>query len=72
MGVVYLATDPQLHRQVAVKTCALPDGISEEQAALFHERFLRARERKYYQQNAHSSRAYTPRPFAPRLIDETH
>ena len=41
MGVVYLATDPQLHRQVAVKTCSLPDGISEEQAALFHERFLR-------------------------------
>jgi serine/threonine-protein kinase len=41
MGVVYLATDPQLHRQVAVKTCALPDGISDEQAALFHERFLR-------------------------------
>jgi len=41
MGVVYLATDPQLHRQVAVKTCSLPDGISQEQAALFHERFLR-------------------------------
>jgi serine/threonine-protein kinase len=41
MGVVYLATDPQLHRQVAVKTCSLPDGVSEEQAALFRERFLR-------------------------------
>jgi serine/threonine-protein kinase len=41
MGVVYLATDPQLHRQVAVKTCSLPDGVSEEQAALFHARFLR-------------------------------
>jgi Protein kinase domain len=41
MGIVYLATDPQLHRQVAVKTCSLPDGISQEQAALFHERFLR-------------------------------
>ena len=41
MGVVYLATDPQLRRQVAVKTCSLPDGISGEQAALFHERFLR-------------------------------
>ena len=41
MGVVYLASDPQLRRQVAVKTCSLPDGISGEQAALFHERFLR-------------------------------
>ena len=25
MGVVYLANDPHLHRQVAVKTCTLPD-----------------------------------------------
>jgi len=41
MGIVYLATDPQLHRQVAVKTCALPDGICAEQAALYRERFLR-------------------------------
>jgi hypothetical protein len=41
MGVVHLATDPQLHRQVAIKTCSLPDGLSEEQMALFHERFLR-------------------------------
>ena len=41
MGVVYLARDPHLHRQVAVKTYALPDGISEEMAKEFHERFLR-------------------------------
>ncbi len=41
MGVVYLARDPRLHRQVAVKTYSLPDGISEEQARQFHERFLR-------------------------------
>jgi tRNA A-37 threonylcarbamoyl transferase component Bud32 len=41
MGVVYLAQDPHLHRQVAVKTYSLPDGISEEMAKQFHERFLR-------------------------------
>src|SRR2546427_3734697 len=41
MGVVYLARDPQLHRQVAVKTYSLPDGISGELAKQFHERFLR-------------------------------
>ena len=41
MGVVYLARDPHLHRQVAVKTYSLPDGISEEMAKEFHERFLR-------------------------------
>lgn len=41
MGVVYLAQDPHLHRQVAVKTYNLPDGISEEMARQFHERFLR-------------------------------
>src|SRR6267142_2223129 len=41
MGVVYLARDPRLHRQVAVKTYSLPDGVSGEMAKQFHERFLR-------------------------------
>jgi tRNA A-37 threonylcarbamoyl transferase component Bud32 len=41
MGVVYLAQDPRLHRQVALKTYSLPDGISKEMAKQFHERFLR-------------------------------
>jgi serine/threonine-protein kinase len=41
MGVVYLARDPQLHRQVAVKTYSLPEGITDESAREFHERFLR-------------------------------
>src|SRR5262249_13863945 len=41
MGVVYLANDPRLHRQVAVKTSSLPDGVSEELAKEFHARFLR-------------------------------
>jgi tRNA A-37 threonylcarbamoyl transferase component Bud32 len=41
MGVVYLAHDPRLQRRVAVKTYTLPDGISEDLAKEFHERFLR-------------------------------
>src|SRR5439155_3170485 len=41
MGVVYLARDPRLHRQVTVKTYSLPTGISEDLARQFHERFLR-------------------------------
>src|SRR3989441_6336432 len=41
MGVVHLAQDPRLHRQLAVKTYSLPDGVSEELAKEFHERFLR-------------------------------
>src|SRR5436309_1675787 len=41
MGVVYLAQDPRLHRPLAVKTYSLPDGVSEELAKEFHERFLR-------------------------------
>ena len=41
MGVVYLARDPRLHRQVALKTYALPDGVSEAMAKEFQARFLR-------------------------------
>ncbi|HZN03231.1 MAG TPA: protein kinase [Candidatus Polarisedimenticolia bacterium] len=41
MGRVCLATDPHLGRKVAVKTYVLPDGVSPELAAQFHERFLR-------------------------------
>ena len=41
MGVVYLARDPQLGRQVAVKTYVLPDGISPALAKEFQERFQR-------------------------------
>jgi len=41
MGVVYLAQDPHLRRPVAVKTYSLPDGITDELATQFRERFLR-------------------------------
>ena len=41
MGVVYLARDPRLDRQVAVKTYSLPEGLDEERLREYHERFLR-------------------------------
>ena len=41
MGVVFLAHDPHLGRQVALKTYQMPDGISEERACEFQERLLR-------------------------------
>ncbi len=41
MGVVYLARDPRLNRRVAVKTCALPEGVTEDLAREFHVRFVR-------------------------------
>jgi serine/threonine-protein kinase len=41
MGVVNLAHDPRLHRQVAVKTFHVPDALSEVQREEFQERFLR-------------------------------
>ncbi|HUD72414.1 MAG TPA: serine/threonine-protein kinase [Dongiaceae bacterium] len=41
MGVVFLAHDPHLGRQVALKTYQMPDGISEERAREFQERLLR-------------------------------
>jgi serine/threonine-protein kinase len=41
MGVVYLARDPRLNRQVALKTYTLPDGVTEAMAKEFQARFLR-------------------------------
>jgi predicted Ser/Thr protein kinase len=41
MGVVYLARDPRVRRQVAIKTYHVPEGLKPEQEAEFRERFLR-------------------------------
>ena len=41
MGVVYLARDPRVLRQVALKTYRLPEGLSQDEEREFKERFLR-------------------------------
>jgi hypothetical protein len=41
MGVVYLAHDPRVRRDLAVKTYLLPDGLPPERETEFRERFLR-------------------------------
>jgi len=41
MGVVYLAHDPRLSRRVAIKTHALPAGMSRIRQREFRERFIR-------------------------------
>ena len=41
MGIVYLARDPRLRRQVALKTIVLPEGLSARQRRQYRDRFLR-------------------------------
>jgi serine/threonine protein kinase len=41
MGVVYLAKDPTIGRNVAVKCIYLPQGLEEDKVKEFRERFLR-------------------------------
>jgi hypothetical protein len=41
MGVVYLARDPLIDREVAIKTIVLPPGLDEDRVKEFQARFLR-------------------------------
>jgi predicted Ser/Thr protein kinase len=41
MGVVYLARDLMIDREVAIKTISLPEGLEEYKVKEFRERFLR-------------------------------
>ena len=40
MGVVYLATDPDLGREIALKVIQIPHGASEEDRSAFEQRFF--------------------------------
>lgn len=40
MGVVYLATDPDLGRDIALKTIQIPQGANEADRATFEQRFF--------------------------------